>query len=375
MHKKTLLVIILLMLLASGCVPTEKPLSRRAVRVALLQGANAVTLSSGDVLTVKETRSGRVLSTSRPGKPVILRLAPRGLNIAGTPYAVQDLRVRSASNQISLRGKAYPGSLRILRKRGGLLAVNVVDLDAYLKAVVPSEMPPEWPQEALEAQAVVSRSFVLSHALRNKDRDFDISSSAQVYDPNRRDQRTDKAVDATRNTVLFYKGKLLLSYFSTCCGGFTEYASNVWQTEGRFPPPVRCPFCREEPGFRWRARMSFEELRRKLRRAGISGARSIAVHRRSASGGRVTALKIKSQDGDKVIKINRFRMTMGPSVIKSGFFNIEAKDGYVTFAGRGWGHGVGMCQRGAKVLAKRGKSFKSILQYYFPGARTRKMRW
>lgn len=375
MHNKVPLAIILLVLLASGCVPTEKPPRRRAIRVALLQGVNAVTLSSGGVLTVKGTRSGRVLSTSRSGKPITIRHARKGLNIAGTPYAVQDLRVKSTSNRISLRGKTYPGSLRILRKKRGLLAVNLVDLDAYLKAVVPSEMPPEWPQEALKAQAVVSRSFVLFHALRNKDRDFDISSSAQVYNPDRRDPRTDKAVDATRKTVLFYKGKLLLSYFCASCGGFTEYASNVWQTEGRLPRPVRCPFCREEPGFRWRARMSFEELRRKLRSGGIPHARSVAVHRRSASGGRITALKIKCQDGDKIIKINRFRMTMGPNVIKSGFFDIEAKDGYVTFAGRGWGHGVGMCQRGAKVLAERGKSFSSILRHYFPGARTRKMRW
>ncbi len=375
MDRKSLIFISLVILLASGCVPEERPRRGRAVRVALLRGANAVTLSSKGVLVLKDARSGKALSTARRGKPITVRFAGKGLNIAGTPLPVRSVHVKSSSNEMSVNGKTYPGSLRIHRREGGLLVVNSVDLDTYLKGVVASEMPASWPEEALKAQAVVSRSFVLFHALRNSEKDYDIGSKTQVYNPDKRDARTDKAVDATRKTVLFYKGKLLLSFFSTSCGGFTEYAANVWQSEGEFPPSVRCPFCREAEGFRWRARMTSNQLRRRLRATGITGARGIAVHRKSASGGRVTALKIKCDDGDNIIRINRFRMALGPNVIKSGFFEIEVEGEHVVFRGRGWGHGVGMCQRGAKVLAERGKSFKSILHHYFPGARTKKMRW
>jgi len=375
MGRKLFLFVCLLALFGSGCVPEDRPPRRRAIRVALLQGADAVTLSSKGVLTLRDTRSGKTLATARRARPITVRLAGRGLNLAGTTYAVRSLRVTGSSNEISFNGKTYPGSLRILRQERGLLIVNLVDVDAYLKAVVSSEMLPTWPQEALKAQAVVSRSFVFHHALRNRRKDFDISSSSQVYNPDKRDARTDNAVDATRKIVIFYRGKLLLPFFCTSCGGFTEYAANVWQSEGRFPPPVRCPFCRECPDFRWQVRMSFRELRNKLGSAGIPRARSIAVHRRSASGGRITALKIECENGDRIVKINRFRMIMGPNVIKSGFFDIKARDGYITFSGRGWGHGVGMCQRGAKILAERGKSFKSISRYYFPGAKIKKMRW
>lgn len=375
MDRKSLLFISLVILVASGCVPEERPSRRRAVRVALLQGAKAVTLSSRSVLVVKDSRSRKALSTARRGKAITVRFAGKGLNIAGTPHPVRDVHVKSTSNEVCVNGKTYPGSLRIHRGEGGLLVVNSVDLDTYLKGVVPSEMPATWPQEALKAQAVVSRSFVLFHAVRNSEKDYDIASKTQVYNPDKRDGRTDKAVDATRKTVLFYKGKVLLSFFCTCCGGFTEYAANVWQSEGEFPRPVRCPFCKEAGDFRWRARMSSGQLRRRLRGAGITGARRITVHRRSASGGRVTALKIECEDGEKIIRINRFRMAMGPNVLKSGFFEIEVEGEHVVFRGRGWGHGVGMCQRGAKVLAERGKSFKSILRHYFPGARTKKMRW
>jgi stage II sporulation protein D len=233
-----------------------------------------------------------------------------------------------------------------------------------------------WPPESLKAQAVASRSFAVYHALRNSGEDYDILSSAQVYDPGRRDRRSSKAVDATKNLVLFYRKKLLLPFFSTCCGGYTEYPANVWGSEGQFPPPVACPYCREEPGFQWRARVAVADFREKLRSAGIPGARSVAVHGRSSSGERITALKVKCDDGsDRIVRINRFRMILGPNVIRSGFFESEVEDGYIVFSGRGWGHGVGMCQRGAKVLAERGESFGSILRYYFPGAVMRKMRW
>jgi len=373
MSERILLCIGLLAFLTNGCVPPEKP-PGRFVRVAVLQGADAATVSAKSVLTVRDSASGRVLSSASRGTPITIRPSPGGITIAGKPYPVRELHLKSTSGEVSLNGRTYPGTLKILRRQTGLLAVNLVDLVTYLKAVVPSEMPPSWPQEALKAQAVVSRSFVLSHALRNSRKDFDISSTTQVYNPAKRDPRTDKAVDATRNIVLFYKGKLLLPYFCHSCGGFTEYAANVWGAPGEFPRlgGVKCPFCRDAPDYRWRARMSLSELQKKLRSAGIARPRSIAVHRRSLAGGRITALKIESDDGDKTLRLNTFRAIVGPDLIRSGFFEKEVSGGYITFSGRGWGHGVGMCQQGARAMAARGKSFRSILSFYFPGARIRK---
>ncbi len=373
--QRLLLLLPLYALLLGGCGPTVKPPRGRTVRIALLQGAGSVTVSAKGSLSVKEVNSRRRIVTAGKGNRLSIRSTSNGLNVAGDTYAARGLDLRSSSGEISVNGRPYPGSLRILRKPGGLSVINLVDLASYLKGVVPSEMISSWPPEALKAQAVVSRSFVLHHAMRNKDKDFDLSSRSQIYNPAKRDRRTDKAVDATRDIVIIYKGDLLLPFFCTSCGGFTEYAANVWGSEEEFPPPVECPFCSDSPEVRWQHRTSIAEFRRKLASAGIAGARSIGIHRRSAAGGRITALKIQCENRDEIVKINRFRMIMGPNLIRSGFFEIESRDGYLTFNGRGWGHGVGMCQKGAKNLAERGKSFASILRHYFPGVRTKKMRW
>lgn len=362
-----------MLIIIGGCVPPEKPVRRRAVRVALLEGVGSVGISSRGTLTVKDADSGKVLSKMENRRVVTFSAASERIAVSGKPYGVRELLVSSASDSLSVNGKTYPGSLRILLRNSRLLVVNLVDREAYLKAVVPSEMLPTWGEEALNAQAVVSRSFVLHHALHNNAKDYDITANKQVYNPDKRDPRTDRAVDATRDIVLFYHGKLLLPFFSTCCGGFTEYPANVWESKDDFPPTVKCPFCREEPDFRWQARVSLEEFQRKLRSAHIASARSIAVHSRSASGGRITVLRIESDSGPSFIKINRFRLLMGPNLIRSGLFDMAVEGGFITFRGRGWGHGVGMCQRGAKVLAERGESFKGILKYYFPGARTEKL--
>jgi len=375
MSKATQVTLSIAFLLVGGCVPPEKPPSGRAVRVAVLQGANTLTLSSRSTLTIKDGASGKVLHTSRRASSVTVASSSGGISVAGKTQSSRSLNVKSTSDKISLNGKTYPGSFQILRRGGGLLAVNIVDLDTYLKAVVPSEMLPTWPHEALKAQAVICRSFVLFNALRNGSKDYDITSTTLVYNPDKRDPRTDRAVDATKHVVLFCRGELLLSYFCTSCGGFTEYAVNVWGGEGEFPSPVECPFCREASDYRWRATIPLPDFQRKLRSAEIASASSIAVHKRSTSGGRITALRVQSGDGEKVLGINRFRMTMGPDIIRSGFFDMEVKQGSISFRGRGWGHGVGMCQRGAKVLAERGDSFESILKYYFPGARTRRLKW
>jgi stage II sporulation protein D len=356
-----------------GCVPPEKPARRRLIRVALLEGVGSVGISSQKTLTIKDVASGRVLSRTENRRTATVSVTSEAMAVAGKPLSARELLVSSASNSLSVNGKTYPGSLRILLRNNRLLVVNLVDLDAYLKAVVPSEMLPSWPEEALKAQAVVSRSFVLHHVFRNDAGHYDITAHKQVYNPDKRDPRTDRAVDATKDVVLFYRGNLLLPFFSTCCGGFTEYAANVWETKDVFPPPVECPFCREEPDYRWQARLSLNEFQKKLQSAGIASARSIAVHSRSTSGKRITALRVESGAGPSVIKINQFRLLMGPNRIRSGLFDTEVDGGSITFRGRGWGHGVGMCQRGAKVLAERGESFQGILKYYFPGARAKKI--
>ncbi len=373
MKARSLVVIGIILLLAWGCVPPQEPLSGHIIRVAVLQGADSLRLSSHSTLTIKDAASGKVLYSSRRGGPAVLTSSAQSVTVAGKPYRVRTLLATSSSGKIFVNAKAYPGTFKILHRPDGFLVVNLVDLSTYLKAVVPSEMLPTWPAEALKAQAVVSRSFALFHAFRNNQKDFDITSSTQIYDPDKRDARTDRAVDATRNIVLFYKGRLFLPFFCTSCGGFTEYASNVWESNDPFPPTVECPFCRDAPDYRWEARMTLGNFRQKLRAAGMSSVRSIAVQSRSASGRRITALKVLSDDGDKVIRINRFRLTLGQNLIRSGFFDFQVKDGYIVFSGRGWGHGVGMCQRGAKALAERGESSRGILQYYFPGARMKRL--
>jgi stage II sporulation protein D len=227
--------------------------------------------------------------------------------------------------------------------------------------------------EVLKAQAIAARTFALYQARQNKLQPYDLRSDiySQVYSGSDFERRsTTMAVDATRGKVLTYKGDLLPAYFHATCSGATEDSSSLWKVD--IPPldGVACDFCKESPHQWWIKDIPLWDLEKKMRATGynIGNIVSVKVLSKNRSE-RVEKLEIVAEDGGTVIMSGKdFRQMIGPNELRSTKFDVSVALGQLIIRGRGWGHGVGMCQWGAYGQAKQDKSVDEILKYYYPGA-------
>lgn len=293
------------------------------------------------------------------------------------------IRIVALANQRSIRinGRRYHDNILIRIKNGRLNVINELGIEDYIKGILPKEVSPKWPIESLKAQAIVSRTYALRNLKKHGSQGFDLCNTVhcQVYGGIESEQlRTNKAVEFTRGQVLTYNKKLAQALFHASCGGRTEVPNNVWNVNSRVPKyleGVRDGFCKESPHHKWTKKISEVYLRGKLKKAGynIGKISSIKILGRNKTG-RATYLLIKNSYGKLKILAAKFRLAIDPWKVKSTMFSRIRKIGSdFEFSGRGWGHGVGMCQWGAKAMSDRRYKYKKILRYYFPG--TRIERW
>jgi stage II sporulation protein D len=246
--------------------------------------------------------------------------------------------------------------------RDGLQLINVIPLEDYLAAVLGSEMPVSFPLEALKAQAVAARTYALQKKLEAYSSPYHMGSSVlhQVYGGlNREDAKTRMAVEATRGEVLTYELAPIEAYFHASCGGRTESGQAALHRNLPYLQAVECP-CGGIPASRWTATIPASELQAALRHApeGFRVTARTSTHRVT----RVTTSGGASLEGVEL------RRRLGYTRLKSLNFDVEkTAQGYV-FTGRGYGHGAGLCQWGAKGLSDRGWSYRDILSHYYPGA-------
>ena len=237
-------------------------------------------------------------------------------------------------------------------------------------------MSPSWPPEALKAQAVVARTFALANLGKYHASGFDLSddSLSQGYgDLDRESAPATEAVRSTRGQVLWWGGSLLPAFFHSCCGGHTLSSAEAWGGGTSAPKPLRGVgdrWCRESPHAAWTAYFSDEDLLSALQRHGVLAAslHGIRLGRRTGSG-HLRDLRLALDDEVRDVRADDLRKWLGSGELKSTKIArvIKKKHGYV-FLGRGFGHGVGLCQWGAKSMAEHGKTYRQILKAYFPGA-------
>jgi stage II sporulation protein D len=291
------------------------------------------------------------------------------------------LVVRSMGNGIRVgESGIYRDEVLIRRNsKGNLDVINRLNLDDYLKGVIPFEGNPKWALESLKAQAVASRTFALSKMLARRNEEYDVSAGhmSQVYAGKQIESvKTDQAVDATRGEVLLYKGRIFPAFFHSTCGGATTAADLVWRVKP-LPPlgGVECKFCQRSPHFKWEAKVTPATIKEKLAKQempvqDVLGIRTDKIDKT----GRAHKLVIQSTWAEKVVDADAFRVWVDPMHLKSNLITkITARDGAFVFKGRGWGHGVGMCQYGMKYLGELGYSCQGILEYYYPGATIAKL--
>lgn len=269
------------------------------------------------------------------------------------------------------RSLAVGGAVRILSRDQRLAVINEVELDEYVKGVVPSEMSSAWHPEALKVQAVVARTYALYQRLMNRGREYDLVASTQdqVYRGRHGlDARVQQAVADTRGLVLTYRNAPILAAFSSTAAGPTEDAMNVWSKDLPYLKGVDCPFDANSPYYRWRTAFKVEDLERGLRQQGVPVGTIATVTPFSHSrAGRVTRIRVLHSNGELILRGEDLRRVIGYTVIPSTQFEIESVGREIVLSGRGAGHAVGLCQWGAKELAGLGYPFTTILHYYFPG--------
>jgi stage II sporulation protein D len=330
------------------------------VRVLLAEERSTVDLRGAGPSQIEEL-----------GRPLVRYLPPgREVRVAWEGRAGTKFRLRAGDNLAWVDGRAYRGSVEVWNTAGGLQVINEVGLEDYVRGVMKVEADPEWPIEALKAQAVVARTYALYERLVSSEAPYHLYSTtaSQVYrGVNGEDPRSDKAVAATKGIVLTYQGLIIPAFYHAASGGRTEDAVEVWEKKYPFIIGVEDPFSSIAPHHEWQVSIPHPEVQRALTESGwnVGQIRAIDAVQRTRSG-RISMLRISHDGGVLEIDAKALRQVLGANRIRSTRFTSYPQDGQIVFTGQGWGHGVGMSQWGAKGMADLAYDSTHILKHYFP---------
>lgn len=390
----------LLLLGGLGCKPRD--LARETpymqsdpetwIRVRLLHKVTSCTIESEQALRIT-SRDGRVLKKLSPQETAQVGLSGNSLTLNHQSLGTSEVEVLAESpHLLTVAGQTYRGQVRLFVDSGqeGMDVINCLPMEPYLAGVIGAEMPTYWEPEALKAQTIVARTYCLYIKRRfGTDRAWDLSRT-QAHQVYRGVAGESTAVwDAVRQTtgqVLEMKNRagqsqLFPTYYSAVCGGHTEAAQNVFGEETSPLVGVACPYCEHVARmnqYLWPlARYSKVEVNRRLQ-ARYSSLRAlgtiVAIEPMEQSDyegySRITRVRLVGDNGKQDnLRAEDLRLVIDPSgrKIKSTICRIEDwQDQWAFVAGRGWGHGVGMCQCGAQGMAREGKRAEAILHHYFP---------
>jgi stage II sporulation protein D len=335
------------------------------IRVAVYRGSESIRING--VGLEATSLSGSRLELSFP-----LVVKREGIGISAGGMNLRSLKI-TAPRFVQVNGKGYRGTLEVYPSEKGLLVVDEILLEEYLVGLINCEISSQWPMEAVKAQAVVARTFALYQKQSRKNLLYHLESTVydQVYGGSDiEDSRAARAVEETHGEVVSYDGKVIQAFFHSSCGGHTEASQNVWSVKLPYLRGVECTYCMKTPSVLWEQTLSPKKIASLLRAAGysVAGLEQIRVKSRYPSG-RIEYLELVSADKIVTIPAVAFRKSIGYGVIRSTDFEVKLIDDAFVFIGLGYGHGVGLCQWGAKQRAEQGFSYREILSYYYPGTR------
>jgi len=261
-------------------------------------------------------------------------------------------------------GVHYRGEIEIWKGKSGLYVINEIPFEEYVKSVVMAEVGTNWEMEALKAQAVISRTYAIYQKNVNGNLHYHITSSVlhQVYKGNSSDVRVAHAVEKTSGEILTFSGKPIEALYHSTAGGKTELPEEVF---GKSYPYIKSVATNGEasPYWIWERKIPFSEMEKSLN---LSGFKDMAV-KSYTSTGRVKEVTVTSASGEHTIKSNDLRKQLGWQRLPSTNFTMTKIADAIIFEGKGYGHGTGLCQWSALEMAKKGKNYKEILSFFYPG--------
>ncbi|MBC7322041.1 MAG: SpoIID/LytB domain-containing protein [Acetomicrobium sp.] len=438
------------------------------ISVALAQNISSCTIKASsltlyDVSGKHVNAKGTITVKSGGGSKVI---------VGGKTLSLP-VTVKSNKGLLYFNDRPYRGILMLIHSNNSFTAVNKLSVDDYVKGILKMEVNPNWPTEVLRAQAITARTYALAERGRHGNAGFDLCNTDHCI-PYRgvsaEDPILTKAVESTKGMVLYYQGKLALTFFHSDSGGYTSDVQSVWGSDIPYLKPVQEPFSYQSPYTSWSFEISGEEIGKRLSRAGINVGTVYEINTvKLGPGDRVELIEVVGSNGRKTIKSHDLRMALGAKELKSTIFTVSAdgtsalsarniaesqpkneesagstlitltqegafttdelldmllhpekKEEYLqkalarkgksaasprpqqkkdpkllwpqwdspaedsakpggargsvfVFQGRGWGHGVGMSQWGAKAMAEKGWTAEKIVKYYYPGTELRRI--
>jgi stage II sporulation protein D len=339
------------------------------IRVAVVESARTVEMRGADVELSELGACPRCGAGPRRVTAVRAIATGEGVEIDG--IRAGGFRLRS-DRPIVLNGREYPAPLDIVKNGDGLAVVNEVPLEDYLVGVLRAEVGEKWPLEALRAQAIVARTYAAYHRMLGAGKPYHIVASTAHQQYAGRVPPTSPLWGAVRETtgqVLLWEGDVFPAFYHTESGGYTEDPRTVFAARN-MPglKPVRCEFSVGSPHFYWSLDVKLADLGEILRRNDVTvgSVTAIDVSERTSSL-RAAAVTVHGTRGSVRLRGNDFRRMLGYDTFKSTLFAVAVDAPWARFSGRGYGHGVGMCQWGAKGMAEQGHTARQILEFYYPG--------
>lgn len=314
-----------------------------------------------------------------------------GLRIGGNEFRYSDVEVVAGDSPAIWVGEhQYRGSVRLHRQAGGTItAVNALPLEAYVASVIDSEMPAAFPDEARKAQAIVARTYALYQmAVSRGHPHFDVfaDTRSQKYlgfqyrtsAGRRLAGETEDARRIARETagiICTWRGDLFCTYYSAVCGGHTTPGRLIFSDAATPLRSVPCDWCRDARRYRWRTEVPASDVSRVLRsRFAAAGgpfgtlASVTLVKSNRSSAPQFPAFQFSDGRNRLVLMSRELRQCLGAARLPGLWFTARLTDGKLVVEGRGHGHGVGLCQWGARGQALAGRTHLEILQHYYPGA-------
>lgn len=327
--------------------------------------------------------------------------------------------IKSKSDKFSYRGINYRGDIKLYLYNEQISVINHIKINEYLYGVVPKEMTYDWPLEALKAQAVVARSYLVKNIGAYDIYGFDICGSftCQAYGGmDAENIMTNKAVDDTNGKIVTYDGNVIATYYHSNSGGYTANSENVWSTALPYLKAVYDPYSIGEPYSSWSLKYTESQLIDIIRKNGYNGNSVLDISAdQKTFDGRVQKLSIQTDIDKIVLDKEDARKFFGYTELKSIVYTVQSNDKFtiiskdttaelnlgglnvltsngaqklnesqsITFKGndyestmnqdeiqfsidgKGWGHGIGLSQYGAKVMAERGFNYEEIIKFYY----------
>jgi stage II sporulation protein D len=267
-----------------------------------------------------------------------------------------------------------PGGSPLIRVQQADGSIATLDIEKYLYGVVPLESPPSWPAAALQAQAIVARTYALQKRTLSRAYDVVASDADQRYGgPAAEHPGSSAAVDATRGQTLGYLGGPASVFYSACCGGHSADANELWGHAGlAYLRGVDDPYCTGAPDYRWQRTLAADRVRTALSDK-LSGSPVDAQLDDPDDSGRPRSVTFRGDGGAMAaLTVTDLRRRFGTETVRSLWlraidFDRTQAVPLVVIEGSGRGHGVGLCQWGARGMALNGAGTSAILAHYFPG--------